>query len=507
MSLPFVRVAQTAEAVAATTKRTEKTELLAALLGEAGAGLAPTAVGLLTGEVRQGRIGVGWAAIRDVDPARANVATLTVNHVDGVLTQLADTTGPGSKARRNEILNDLFGLATAVEADFLGAVLTGGLRQGALDGVMTAGIAKAAEVPQTIVRRAAMLSGDLGETAQIALSGGREALAEVGLRIGRGVLPMLAATSVSVADAIEELGDVIVQAKLDGIRLQVHRSGEEVRLYTRNLNDVTERLSDVVELVRGFAAESFVLDGELIGVSEDSPEMFQDTASTFSSGGDSGRVALNVNFFDILHRDGVDLIDEPLLARLEHLAVVVGDHQIEGVRTSSNEEARVFEQRILDTGHEGVMVKAVDSPYAAGRRGKTWRKVKPVHTYDLVVLAAEWGHGRRQGWLSNLHLGARQGDDFVMVGKTFKGLTDELLTWQTEKLLSLEVVREGRDPRRDAITVFVRPELVVEIAIDGVQRSTTYDGGLALRFARVKRYREDKRADEANTLDDLRTLL
>ena len=506
-SLRFSTVVETATAVAATTKRTEKTEHLAELLRETTPRLAASVVGLLTGEIRQGRIGVGWAAVRDIVAERAAEPTLTIVDIDSALTELAGTTGSGSKAKRAAMLDGLFRVATESEAEFLGSVLTGGLRQGELDGVMAAGIAKAADVPQALVRRAAMLSGDLGETAEVALSTGRDGLAAIGLRVGRGVQPMLAATSESVADAISELGEVVVQAKLDGIRLQVHRKGDEVRLYTRNLNEVTGRLSSVVELVRDFPGESFVLDGELIGVSEEAPEMFQDTALTFSSGGESGRVALQVSFFDVLHRDGVDLIDEPLTDRLTHLGEIVGQHVVDGIQTADVDVGERFEQSVLDAGHEGVMVKAIDSPYAAGRRGKTWRKVKPVHTYDLVVLGAEWGHGRRQGWLSNLHLGARDGDDFVMVGKTFKGLTDELLTWQTEQLLGLEEDRAGSNPSRDEITVFVRPQLVVEIAIDGVQRSTTYDGGLALRFARVKGYRTDKSPADANTLTDLKGLL
>ena len=505
--LSFLTVAETAARVAETSSRSEKTKLLADVLRAGDVGTAPILVGLLTGEIRQGRIGVGWAAIRDISVEPAAEPSLTVADVDRLLTDLASTVGPGSKARRNEMLSSLFAAATPVEAGFLGAVLSGGLRQGALDGVMAAGIAKAAGVTQASVRRAAMLSGDLGKTATIALSGGVDALAGVGLRVGRGVQPMLAATAATVGEAVEELGEVVVQAKLDGIRLQVHKAGEDVSLYTRNLNDVTERLTAVVDLVRGLPADSLVLDGELIGVSEDSPEMFQDTASTFSSGGDSGRVALNVGFFDILHRDGNDLIDDPLSVRLNHLRDVVGDYVIDTITTDDAGEAERFEAKVLGAGHEGVMVKAVDSVYAAGKRGKTWRKVKPVHTYDLVVLAAEWGHGRREGWLSNLHLGARDGDGFVMVGKTFKGLTDELLKWQTERLLQLKEEREGSDPRRDAITVFVRPELIVEVAIDGVQRSTTYDGGLALRFARVKQYRPDKTSKEANTLTDLKQLL
>jgi DNA ligase-1 len=496
-------VVSTAAAVAATASRTDKVTALADLLRDTSPVEAPIVVGMLTGQVRQGRIGVGWAAVRDLAAGPVVTSSLTVIDVDTCMSELAQVSGSGSKAQRSELLEVLLGRATADEGEFLRAVLTGGLRQGALDGVMASAIAKAAKVPVAPVRRAAMLSGDLGETAQIALASGRPALDAVGLRVGRGVQPMLAATSISATEAVEELGEVSVQAKLDGIRIQAHRDGDEIWLYTRNLNDVTERLPSVRELVRSLPVESVVLDGEVIGLSEDSPEMFQDTASTFSSGaasGDGPRVRLETKFFDILHRDGLDLIDLPLRERLDHLAAVSGRHEIDGIVTTDPAEAEQFSEGVLAVGHEGVMIKAIDSQYAAGRRGKTWRKVKPVHTYDLVVLGAEWGHGRRTGWLSNLHLGARQGNEFVMVGKTFKGLTDVLLTWQTAALLEREVRREG-------ITVFVRPELVVEIAIDGVQRSTTYPGDLALRFARVKGYREDKVVTEANTIGDLAALI
>ena len=500
-SLRLHEVVETARMVAAASARTEKVAALASLLERTAPVEAPIIVGLLTGEIRQGRIGVGWAAVRDLVVSASSSSTLTVAEVDQAMEDLMTISGSGSKARRTEVLERLLCRATEDESTFLRTVLTGGLRQGALDGVMTTGIAKAAEVPVAAVRRAAMFSGDLGETAAVALGAGRAGLDQIGLEVGRGVQPMLAATSGSVTEALAELdGEVSVQAKLDGIRLQVHRSGDDVRLFTRNLNDVTERLPGVCDIVRSFPVTNVVLDGELIGLADDSPEMFQDTASTFSSAGDSARVELQVQFFDILHRDGVDLVDEALSVRLGHLAEVVDDRAVAGIVTEEADEAEAFARATLDAGHEGVMVKSMTSEYAAGRRGKTWRKVKPVHTYDLVVLGAEWGHGRRTGWLSNLHLGARDGDGFVMVGKTFKGLTDELLRFQTEALGERETHREG-------ITVFVRPELVVEIAIDGVQRSTTYPGGLALRFARVKQYRLDKAAAEANTIDDLGSLI
>ncbi len=501
-SASFAAVVETAARVAESSARNDKVAALAALLKASDPEEAPIIVGLLTGEVRQGKIGVGWAAIRDLDVSPSGETSLTVRNVDSAIDEIAAITGKGSRAARAERLSELMSAATAPEAELLSMVLSGGLRQGALDGVMATAIAKAAGVPVTFVRRAAMFNGDLGETAQTALADGKAGLEAVGLLVGRGVQPMLASTSPSVTEAIEELGEASVQAKLDGIRLQVHRSGDDVSLYTRNLNDVTERLPAVCELVRSFPGDSCVLDGELIGVFGDAPEMFQDTASTFGSGGASDRVDLAVSFFDILHRDGEDLIDLPLSERLVHLGEVVGERAIAGIVTSDPSVGEAFAEQVLGQGHEGVMVKAIDSVYAAGRRGKTWRKVKPVHTFDLVVLGAEWGHGRRTGSLSNLHLGARKdgsSDEFVMVGKTFKGLTDELLAWQTAALLERKVSEEG-------ITVFVRPELVVEIAIDGVQRSTTYPGGVALRFARVKGYRPDKSAAEANTIANLKSL-
>lgn len=498
-SMAFASVVATGTVVAEASARNDKVKALADLLKVAAADDIPIIVGLLTGEIRQGRIGVGWAAIRDLDVEPSPVSVLSVRDVDEAMTDVASISGVGSKAQRADRLRALMSTGTEVEGRFIGTVLTGGLRQGALDGVMVTAIAKAARVPVALVRRALMMNADLGGTAQIALTSGTGGLEAVGLVVGRGVQPMLAATSSSVADAIREIGESSVQAKLDGIRLQAHRRGDDVWLFTRNLNDVTDRLSKICDLVRSFAVDSVVLDGELIGVSEDSPELFQDTASTFSSGGGSDRVELSVLFFDILHRDGSDLIDLGLSERLSHLDEVVGEHSVEAIVTSDPEVGERFAESVLGAGHEGVMVKAIDSVYAAGRRGKTWRKVKPVHTYDLIVLGAEWGHGRRTGKLSNLHLGARRSDsedEFVMVGKTFKGLTDELLEWQTKALLERKVSEEG-------ITVFVRPELVVEIAIDGVQRSTTYPGKLALRFARVKQYRPDKRPDEVTTLTEL----
>jgi DNA ligase-1 len=402
------------------------------------------------------------------------------------------------------MLGELLARATDAEADFVIRLLTGELRQGALAGLMADAIAAAAQVPATVVRRAAMLSGDLADAAHRALTLGEAGLAEIGLEVLRPVQPMLAASAASVAEALAATGSASVEWKLDGARIQVHRAGDEVRVFTRNLNDITARVPEVVKVVRAFSGHTFVLDGEAIGLTEDAlPRRFQDTMSRFGTDDAmSHAMTLAPFFFDVLHLDGEDLLDRTLGERAAILAELVGEWRVPAVETDDPETADAFLADALATGHEGVMVKALDSCYEAGRRGAAWRKVKPVRTLDLVVLAAEWGHGRRRGWLSNLHLGARDPDsgDFVMVGKTFKGLTDQLLTWQTEQLQEIAT-------RRDDYTVYVRPELVVEIALDGVQVSTRYAGGVALRFARVRAYRPDKSAADADTIDAVRALL
>ena len=499
----FATVVSTSDAVGATSKRTEKIAALAALLQSLGVDEVETAVAMLTGAPRQGRIGVGWRTLYDleIDPARE--ATLEVADVDRTVAELAACAGEGSNAERTRILTALLARATAPEQSFVRRLLTGELRQGALDGVMGDAIAKAAGVPPAPVRRATMLSGDLARTACLALSEGEQGLAAVRLEVGRPVLPMLAATSPDVASAIAEVGLASVEWKLDGARIQVHRDGGEVRLYTRNLNDVTARLPAIVAGVLAMPERSFVLDGEAMGfLAEERPGVFQDTMSSFGRQDGVAGAALGARFFDILHADGEDLLDRPLTERHARLDEVVGPLAIPRLVTDDPEAASEFAGRALALGHEGVMVKAADSRYEAGRRGKSWRKVKPVRTLDLVVIGVEWGSGRRRGWLSNLHLGARDpdGGGFVMVGKTFKGLTDALLSWQTERFQSIKV-------RDDGHVVVVRPETVVEIALDGVQRSTRYAGGVALRFARVKRYREDKTPAEADTIDDVRALL
>jgi len=499
-------VVDTSRAVAATRSRKAKIEALATTLRACAPDEIATVVDLLTGEPRQGRIGVGWATLAAARDAVAPSigGAVTVADLDAALDRIATTTGAGSAAARQEVLGDLFSRSTPAQLDFVVHLLTGELRQGALAGLMADAIAQAAQVPGTAVRRAAMLSGDLADVARRALTAGKSALAEIGLEVLRPVQPMLAASAASVAEALAATGRASVEWKLDGARIQVHRSGDVVRAFTRNLNDITARVPEVVEVVRAFPARTFVLDGEAIGLTEDAlPRRFQDTMSRFGTDdAASHAMTLAPFFFDVLHLDGEDLLDRSLSERAAMLAHLVGEWRVPAVETDRAETAEAFLADALATGHEGVMVKALDSRYEAGRRGAAWRKVKPVRTLDLVVLAAEWGHGRRRGWLSNLHLGARDPGtrDFVMVGKTFKGLTDQLLTWQTEQLQAIAT-------RRDDYTVYVRPELVVEIALDGVQASKRYAGGVALRFARVRAYRPDKAAADADTIDAVRALL
>ena len=511
----FAQVVATSEAVAATRARSRKVAELADLLRRLEPDEVPIVVAILAGAPRQGRIGIGWRTVAKLQVEPAAEPSLTVTDVDEALTAVDGMRGPGSQAARSALLTDVFSRATAPEQDLIGRLLVGELRHGALEGVLTDAVAKAADIPLATVRRAAMLAGDLPRVAAIGLAGGNgsdsgvdgaAALEAIGLTLLRPVQPMLAQSAGDVAEALEQSGGGLasVEWKLDGARIQVHRVGDEVRIYTRNLNEVTDRLPGIVDLVRRFPAERLLLDGEAVGLGEDeAPELFQDTISRFARQTQAAvpvPMGLEARFFDVLHVDGQDLIDRTLTERLDRLERVAGPYRITGRLTDDPEVAAEVLAESLAAGHEGVMVKAADSPYEAGRRGGAWRKVKPVHTLDLVVLAVEWGSGRRQGWLSNLHLGARDPEGgFVMVGKTFKGLTDELLTWQTERFLGLETGREGH-------VVHVRPEQVVEIAHDGVQTSTRYPGGVALRFARVRRYRSDKGPEEADTIDAVRAL-
>ncbi len=496
----LTEIAETSRAVAATSARLAKRELLADCLRRTDPDEVAITVAYLSGELPQRQIGVGWAALRE-RPDPAAEPTLTVAETDAAFTAIGQVSGKGSVATRKALLSELFARATAEEHGFLLRLLSGELRQGALDGVMADAIAAAAKVPAADVRRAVMFRGSLGAVAGVALTSGREGLGDFGLEVGRPVKPMLAASAPSVEAALEKVTPAAVEWKLDGIRVQAHVLDGEVRLFTRTLDDITDRLPEAVAALAALPVRAAVFDGELIALREDGrPHPFQVTSARVASRGAGQSVPLSVFLFDVLHLDGADLIDRTGAERDEALTrVVPAPLRMPRLVTSSTEEAAAFSQDALAHGHEGVLVKSLDTPYTAGRRGAGWIKVKPRHTLDLVVLAVEWGHGRRQGKLSNLHLGARDPETggFVMLGKTFKGLTDAMLDWQTEHLLALE------DSRSDW-TVHVRPELVVEIAFDGVQRSTRYPGGLALRFARVLRHRPDKPASEADTIDSVR---
>jgi DNA ligase-1 len=587
----LAEVAEVSRAVAGSSGRLAKIAAIAAALRDAGPGEVPIVVAYLSGELPQRQIGVGWAALRSA-PAASVAPSLTVLGVDASFSEIGAVVGPGSVAERKRLVDEVLGAATADEQYFLVRLLSGELRQGALDGVMTEAVARASEVPVAQVRRAVMLRGSLPAVAEAALDGGADALSEFGLLVGQPLKPMLASSAPSVEAALAKIAadadkarggksrvgkgraekadgggddgskangsaddggkakrsaddggkangsedggseDGAVQAddavgtagtpvpaavewKLDGIRIQAHVSGGNVRLFTRTLDDITGRLPEVVTALAALPLRTAVFDGELIALRPDGrPYAFQDTAARAASqggtGGDGGAgpgggdpsVPLSAFLFDVLHLDGADLIDLPDVERRDALAAVVPPEMLmPRLVTADAEEADAFFRDAVARGHEGVVVKSLATPYAAGRRGAGWIKVKPRHTLDLVVLAVEWGHGRRQGWLSNLHLGARDPETggWVMLGKTFKGLTDELLTWQTARLLELE-------DHRDDWTVYVRPELVVEVAFDGVQRSPRYPGGVALRFARVLRYREDKPAAEADTIASVRDL-
>ncbi|ROQ94455.1 DNA ligase-1 [Streptomyces sp. 2132.2] len=500
----LAEVARVSREVAETSARSRKTALLAELFSAAPPEEAGLVISYLSGRLPQGRPGIGWRALaREVEPAAA--PTLTVTAVDAAVTEYAAVAGAGAQAARGRILDALLGAATAPEQRFLRSLLSGEVRQGALDAVALEGVAAAAGVPAAELRRAAMLDGSLARVAAAVLADGAAALREATLRVGQPVQPMLANTAKSVAGALAALGPCAVEEKLDGIRVQVHRDRDEVRVYTRSLDDITGRLPEVAELARALPGERFILDGEVIGQGPDGrPVPFQEVASRVGSRIDveAARRTLPVApyFFDVLASGDEVLLDLPVRERYAALAALVPREcrvrrlvvEDPGEQAAAAEE---FWAETLRRGHEGVVVKGLDSVYAAGRRGRHWLKVKPVHTLDLVVLAVERGHGRRTGLLSNLHLGARAADGtYAMLGKTFKGLTDEMLRWQTERLSELAVEDDG-------FTVRVRPELVVEIAYDGLQRSSRYPAGVALRFARVLRHRPDKRADEADTVE------
>ena len=525
-------LARTSAAVAVTPGRLAKVEEISAALRKAGPGELAVVVAFLSGELRQRQIGVGYAALGALmglpaaeagvlagtrgDTATAATAPLTVAETDAAFEAIGKTRGPGTQTERKRLLAGLFGRATREEREFLARLLAGELHQGALEGVMVEAIARAAEVPAAEVRRALLLTGSLQTVAGTALAGGTpgadragavSALRSLGLRVGRPLRPMLASSASSVSVAFERVSPAAVEWKIDGIRIQVHRCGNDIAVFTRTLDDITSRVPEITEAVAGLPVRAVVLDGEAVALGPDGrPRPFQVTASRAGSQSGAERqraqVPLTPFFFDLLHLDGQDLIDLPAGDRFGRLSgILPADLLIPRVVTGDVAQAEAFFADAVARGHEGAVVKSISGRYAAGRRGSEWIKVKPRHTLDLVVLAAEWGHGRRRGWLSNLHLGARDpaSGELVMLGKTFKGMTDEMLAWQTQRFLELETSRSGH-------VVHVRPEQVVEVAFDGIQTSPRYPAGMALRFARVLRYRDDKTAEEADTVGMVRSL-
>ncbi|MDB4915155.1 MAG: ligB [Gemmatimonadetes bacterium] len=505
----FADVVATSAEVAATSGRLAKVALLADLLQRVPHDELRTVIGFLIGWPRQNKLGVGWAAVskaRDQQPAPD--ATLTVHDADVAFDALLATTGKSSSARRAQILTALFGRATEAEQRFLGALIVGEVRQGALEGVLVEAIAKAAVLPPERVRRAAMLAGDLATVGEAVLSRGAEALHAYGLELFRPVSPMLADSAESVADALTGDAEQLVEWKLDGARIQVHVSGDRVAVYTRNQNDVTGSAPEVVDVVRTMQLRDAILDGEVIALAPDGrPRSFQTTMRRFGRRRDTeamrAEIPLTAFFFDVLLLNGETLIDLSLAERRGALDAVLPDAlRVPSIITADPVGGARFQEEAIARGHEGIMIKNLAAPYAAGRRGSAWMKVKTARTLDLVVLAAEWGSGRRTGWLSNIHLGARDPDTggFVMLGKTFKGMTDEMLAWQTSEFLA-------REERRDGHIIYLRPELVVEVAFNEVQESSQYPGGATLRFARVKGYRPDKRVEEADTIGAVRALM
>jgi DNA ligase-1 len=505
----LAELVETSRRLAATRKRLEKVRLLAELLQRMDAATLAIGVGFLTGQPRQGRIGIGWATLREAADTGTAAAesTLDVTSIDAALERLAVLAGEGSAGLRQQQVRALFAQATAEEREFLVRLLLGELRQGALDGIMIEAIARATDLAPAAVRRAFMLAPDLGEVARRARASGAAGLAALAIRPLHPVQPMLAQTARDVDDALARLGRAGFEWKLDGARIQAHKQGDRVCFYTRGLNDVTPAVPELAEALRALPAAELILDGEAIALRPDGrPQPFQITMSRFGRTLDieaqRARLPLHAFYFDCLHADGVTLAAAPAVERLAVLErSVPAVMRVPRLVTDDAVAARAFVADALARGHEGVVVKALDAPYAAGARGAAWLKLKPAHTLDLVVLAVEWGSGRRHGLLSNLHLGARDpaSGGFVMLGKTFKGMTDAMLAWQTEHLLALQTQRAGR-------VVHVRPELIVEVAFDGVQRSTQYPGGVALRFARVKGYRTDKPAAEADTIETVRAL-
>ena len=504
MTTSLTEIAETSRSVAAARGRNDKRDRIASALRALDPDVRAIGIAFLMGELVQGKIGIGWAAIADLDVGAApSEPTLTLIETSRILDAIAETKGAGSATQKKRLLGSLFARATDLERDLLRPLLRGGLRQGALDGVVLDAIAVAAELAPAAVRRAAMLGGSISKVGADLLSEGASALGRYDLVPFRPILPMLASPIGDLEEALGQLGQAALETKIDGARLQVHKDGDEVRLYTRALHDVTSRAPEIVSLVRSLPARSLVLDAEAIAFDASGrPLPFQETMKRFGRKSSASGPPLVARFFDAVHVDGGSLLDAPLRERRDALASIAPEAtRIDSIVTGDLETAEAFYATAIAQGHEGLMAKSLEATYEAGARGASWLKIKPTHTLDLVVLAVERGSGRRERWLSNLHLGARDPTNggFVMLGKTFKGMTDAMLTWQTEKLRALAASDEGW-------VVHVRPELVVEIAFNDVQESPHYPGGLALRFARVKRYREDKSASEADTIDTVRAI-
>lgn len=506
--MKLIELVETSSRMGATRSRLKKASHLAELLGKATLGEVPIIVSYLSGTIPQGRLGIGYATVgllRSVDASP--VPELELMHVHEAFGELGAIAGPGSSRERTDRLRDLYRRATTAEQEFLGRLLVGEVRHGSLEGIMIEAVGEATKTPAADVRRALMLSGDLGGVARTLMAEGASGLERFHIELLRPVQPMLAQTAEDIEDALATLGTAAFEVKLDGARIQAHKSGDEVRVYTRKLNDVSHACPEVVESIRALDVESVILDGEVVAFKKNGrPHPFQVTMRRFGRRLDVGsmRKALPLTpfYFDCLYLEGETLIDLIARERFERLRPILPDSLvIQRITTGDIGEATAFFDDALAAGHEGVMAKALDAPYAAGSRGKAWLKVKSAHTLDLVVLAAEWGSGRRKGRLSNLHLGARDPESgrFVMLGKTFKGMTDEILEWQTKRLQEIAT-------KRDEWTVYVRPELVVEVAFNDLQKSPHYPGGLALRFARLKAYREDKRPEDADTIATVRAL-
>jgi DNA ligase 1 len=506
-------VVETSRRMTETRKRLEKIALIAALLRDARGDEIEIVTAFLSGRVRQGRIGVGYSTIREADanePAReasaeaAEQPSIELLDLDRAFDSLAQIQGPGAERRRIDLLRQLFGTATAPERQFITGLLLGELRQGALEGIMLEALAKASGIAVDRVRHAAMVAGDATRVARALLERGEAGLDEYSIRLFQPVQPMLAQTAEDVVEALDDLGEAALEYKLDGARVQVHKSGDDVMVFSRALNDVTGAVPEIVEAARALPARDAILDGEVLSLKPDGrPQPFQVTARRFGRKLDLDRLRselpLTPFWFDLLYLDGGNLLHEPQSRRFAALAGIAPQSVIPHTTTAASSEGHRFLEEALASGHEGIMAKARASEYATGARGRSWLKIKHVKTLDLVILAAEWGSGRRKGWLSNLHLGARDTENggFAMLGKTFKGLTDDMLTWQTAELLKIEIAR-------DSYTVYVEPKIVVEIAFNDLQVSSRYVSGLALRFARVKRYRTDKTAEQSDTFQTVK---